>query len=177
MRDRSRASRVLVLAALAGGLLFVSPAAADDASLFGAYNARQPELAQQSAAWKETFKRLKKSNSEADTRALMAINRRINGILKVIEGELKAQAPSSERGVKARQAAVREVRGWHRANRYENRFWRAVLERRRAAARRLNRRAGEEFLRAFRQGQRAIRHFEAVGLSSPERAITQTPAT
>jgi hypothetical protein len=168
---------VLVPAVVAGGLLFPSPAAADDASLFATYNARQPALAQESEAWKQTFKRLKESKSEADTRALMAVNRRINGILKVIEGELKAQAPSSEHGVKARRAAVREVRGWHRANRYENRFWRAVLQRRRAAARRLNRRAGAEYLRAFRQGQRAIRHFKAVGLSSPERAITQTPAT
>jgi hypothetical protein len=105
----------------------------------------------------------------------MEINRRINGILEVIEGELKAQAPSSDRGTRARRAAVREVRGWHRANRYENRFWRATLERRKAAARRLNRRSLNEFLRAFRQGQRAVRHFKAVGLSSPSRAITQSP--
>ena len=40
---------------------------------------------------------------------------------------------------------------------------------------RQNKRSGKEFLRAFRQGQRAVKHFKAVGLSSPNRAITQTP--
>jgi hypothetical protein len=156
-------------------LLAAPPASADDASVFAAYEARQGELATQSAAWKETFKRLEESNATADIRALMDINRALNGILRVIEGELKAQAPSSERGTKARRAAVREVRGWHRANRYENRSWDATLDGRKRAMRRWNKRAGKEFLRAFRQGQRAVRHFKAIGLSSPNRAITQTP--
>jgi hypothetical protein len=161
---------------LVGLSLVAAPAAsADDASLFGAYNARQPELATQSAAWKETFERLKDSKSDADVRALMEINRSLNGILKVIEGELEAQAPSSEHGTKARRAAVREVRGWHRANRYENRAWDATLDGRERAMRRWNKRAGKEFLRAFRQGKRAVRHFKAVGLESPNRGITRTP--
>ena len=36
-------------------------------------------------------------------------------------------------------------------------------------------RATDEFLRAFKQGQRAVRRFKKLGLVSPERAITQTP--
>jgi hypothetical protein len=157
-------------------VLLAAPAAsADDASVFAAYTARQPELAPPSAAWKETFERLERTNAPADVRALIDINRQINGILDLIEGELKAQAASSDRGTRARRAAVREVRGWQRANRYENRFWRATLRKRKAAARRLNRRSGREMVRAFRQGQRAVRNFKAVGLSSPQRAITQTP--
>ena len=91
----------------------------------------------------------------------------------MIEGELNAQAPSSELGTRARTNAIREVRGWRRANRYENRAWRRALADR--SAKRQFDRAGDEFLRAFRQGQRAVRRFKELGLVSPERAITQTP--
>ncbi len=76
-------------------------------------------------------------------------------------------------GTRARTNAIREVRGWRRANRYENRAWRRSLAGR--SAKRQFDRAGDEFLRAFKQGQRAVRRFEKLGLVSPERAITQTP--
>jgi hypothetical protein len=63
------------------------------------------------------------------------------------------------------------VRGWRRANRYENRAWRTAL--RGESPRALFRRSLEEFLRAMRHGRRAVRHFAAVGLSSPLGPVTK----
>jgi hypothetical protein len=175
MNRHSPLSVLVALAAGAGALLGPAPsAAADDASLFATYNARQPtDLAAASAEYKRAFRIVRRSDGRRGVRAVMRANRRINAVLKVIEGELAAQAPSSEHGVTARRSAIREVRGWHRANRYENRGWRTAA--RGDSPRRLMDRATDEFLRAFRQGRRAVRHFKAVGLSSPLRAITQTP--
>jgi hypothetical protein len=172
----SRLRRTLiVLPAVAGAyLVATSSASADDASLFAAYNARQPtDVAAASAEYKRAAKVVRRTDGRRGGRAVIRANRRINGALKVIEGELAAHAPSSEHGVKAQRCAIREVRGWHRANRYENRGLRAAL--RGESFERWGRRAGDEMLRAFKQGRRAVRHFKAVGLSSPLRAITQTP--
>jgi hypothetical protein len=170
-----RSLHLLALPAAAGACLLAAPAAsADDGSLFAAYNARQPmDVAAASAEYKRAFRIVKRTDARRGVRQVMRANRRINAVLKLIEGELAAQAASSERGAKARRAAIREVRGWHRANRYENRGWRTAG--RGESPERWMRRAGDEMLRAFRQGRRAVRHFKAVGLSSPLRAITQTP--
>jgi hypothetical protein len=165
----------LALPTAAVAFLLAAPAAsADDASLFATYNARQPtDLAAANAEYKRAFRIVRRSDGRRGVRAVMRANRRINGVLELIEGELGAQAASSERGVKAQRCGIREVRGWHRANRYENRGWRAAM--RGESPERLFRRAGEEMYRAFKQGRRAVRHFKAVGLTSPLRGITQTP--
>jgi hypothetical protein len=168
-------SALVALAAAAGASLATAPAAAaDDASLFATYNARQPtDIAAAVAEYKRAFRTVRRSDGRRGGRGILRANRRINGVLTVIEGELAAQAPSSEHGVKARRSAIREVRGWRRANRYESRGWRAAM--RGDSPERWMRRAGKEMYRAFKQGRRAVRHFKAVGLSSPLRGITQTP--
>jgi hypothetical protein len=168
-------SALVVMAVAAGASLATAPAAAaDDASLFATYNARQPtDVAAASAEYKRAFRVVRRSDGRKGIRGVMRANRRINGVLTLIEGELAAQVPSSEHGVKARRSAIREVRGWRRANGYENRGWRALL--RGESPRRMARRAGDEMVRAFKQGRRAVRQFKAVGLSSPLRGITQTP--
>ena len=172
--SRSRRT-LLALPAVAGACLLAPPiASADDASLFATYNARQPtDVAAASAEYKRALKVVRRSDGRKGIRGVMRANKRINEVMKVIEGELAAQAPSTEHGVKAQRAAIREVRGWHRANRYESRGWRAIL--RGDSPRTFARRAGDEMYRAFKQGRRAVRHFKAVGLTSPLRGITQTP--
>jgi hypothetical protein len=165
----------LLPAAVAGSLLAVAaPAAADDAGVFNAYVARQPtDLKAANSAWHDAFRVVKRSDGERGVRGVIRANKQINAVLTTIESELNAQAPSSEIGTRAHRNAIREVRGWRRANRYENRAWRRALAGRNS--KRQFDRAGDEFLRAFQQGQHAIRRFAKVGLSSPERAITQSP--
>jgi hypothetical protein len=68
---------------------------------------------------------------------------------------------------------VREVRGWRRANRYENRGWLAAG--RGGDPRPLMRRATKEMLRAMRHGRRAVKNFAAAGLSSPYGPVTKKP--
>jgi hypothetical protein len=166
---------ILLPAAIAVSLLAVAPpAAADDAGVFNAYVARQPtDLKAANSAWRDAFRVVRRSDGERGVRGVIRANQQINAVLATIEGELNAQAPSSEIGARARRNAIREVRGWRRANRYENRAWRRALAGR--SSKRQFDRAGDEFLRAFRQGQRAIRRFAKIALSSPERAITQSP--
>jgi hypothetical protein len=175
MKPRRGISHLVAPVAVAGAcLVTVPPAAADDASLFAVYNARQAsELAPASAAYKEAYAVVERSDGRRGARGVIRANHGINRVLTAIEADLTAQAASSESGTRARRAALREVRGWRRANRYENRGWRAA--RRGRNPRRHSRRAGDEMLRAFKHGQRAVKHFAAVGLSSPGRAITQTP--
>jgi hypothetical protein len=175
MRRRQRFFPLIAPVAVAGACLVGAPsAAADDPSLFAAYTARQAsELAPASAAYEEAFAVVERSDGRRGARGVIRANQGINRVLTAIEGDLRAQAASSESGTRARRAALREVRGWRRANRYESRGWRAARHQR--DPRRHMRRAGDEMLRAFRHGQRAVKHFAAVGLSSPDRAITQTP--
>jgi|SRR5688500_5953306 len=172
--SRSRRT-LLALPAVAGACLLAPPvASADDASLFATYNARQPtDVAAAAAEYKRAWRTLRRSDGRRGVRGILRANRRINDVTKVIEGELAAQVPSSDHGVKAQRAAIREVRGWHRANRYESRGWRRAM--RGESPRALMRRAGKEMYRAFKQGRRAVRHFKAVGLTSDLRGITQTP--
>jgi hypothetical protein len=175
MRRHLPLSALVALAATAGAsLVTASSAAADDASLFATYNARQPtDVAAANAEYKRAAKIVKRSDGRRGVRALLRANRRLNEVLTVIEGELTSQAASSEHGGEAQRCAIREVRGWRRANRYESRAWRRAM--RGESPERLARRAGDEMFRAFKQGRRAVRHFKSVGLSSPLRGITQTP--
>jgi hypothetical protein len=161
-------------AAAAAMLLTAAPAAADDASLFATYNARQPtDVAAASAEYKRAFRVVRRSDGRRGARGVIRANKRINEVMTLIEAELSAQVASSEHGARARRCALREVRGWRRANRYESRGWRRAM--RGESPGRWMHRAGDEMVRAFKQGRRAVRHFKAVGLTSPLRGITQTP--
>ena len=163
----------LPAAAVGAALATAAPAAADDAGLFNAYVARQPtDIKAANDAYLAAFERVERSDGDRGIRALIRANKGINEVLTVVEGELDAQAPSSEIGTRAKRNAIREVRGWRRANRYENRGWRRALAGR-SATRQFDR-AEDEFLLAFRQGKKAVRRFKKLGLSSPERGITRS---
>jgi hypothetical protein len=96
----------------------------------------------------------------------------MNSILTTIKSELVAQTASSARGRRARADAVREVRGWRRANNLENQAIRAAFRGHAGRWRTLDRRADRTMLRAGSAGRRAVRHFKAVGLTSPLGPIT-----
>ena len=166
---------LIALPVLAVSLAAAAPAAADDASLFAAYDARQAsgEVRAASDAWKAAFAIVEKSDGDRGVRGVIRANKAINALMTTIEGELEAQVSSSETGARAKRAAIREVRGWRRANRYENRGWRRALDG--LSSGRQFDRAGDEMADAFRDGQRAVRRFGRVGLSSSFGAITKAP--
>jgi hypothetical protein len=112
-------------------------------------------------------KRNHKHPNNRTLRAIIRADRGINTVLTVIKGELADQQASTKQGRKARACAFREVRWWRRANNIEIHGIRLLIKNRQAAADRAFDRATHTVRRAYRQGRLAVRHFKAVGLSSP----------
>jgi hypothetical protein len=108
----------------------------------------------------------------AAIRGIIRANNRTNAILTTIKSELAAQPASSAHGRRARVHAFREVRWWRRGNNFESQAIRVGLRGHPAQMRRLYRRANRTMRRCYRQGLSAVRHFKAVGLTSPVGAIS-----
>jgi hypothetical protein len=159
------------LTAVAVGLLAAPAAQADDASLFSAYNARQPQVDAAADAYSRAVKRSNRHPSAKRMRAVIATDRGINAVLAAIKGDLAGQQASSAHGRKARAFAFREVRWWRRANNFEIHAIKLFIRGRNAAGNHLIDRANHTMIRAGRQGRRAVRQFKAVGLKSPLGAI------
>jgi hypothetical protein len=149
-------------------LLAAAPAAsADDASLFNAYNARQGEMDAAAEQYVRAVRRAVRRKTARAWRGVIRANDRMNGILTTIKSELAGQQASSAHGRRARAHAFREVRWWRRANTFESQAIRAGLRGHPGRTRVLVRRANRTILRCYREGRRAVRHFRAVGLTSP----------
>lgn len=155
--------RVLLLATTLA-LLGAAPASADDASVVSAYDARQPSgLKTAVARYVEARKRWDRSRSARAVGAIIRADKRINAVLKRIERAVEAQRASSDKGRNGRSLALREIRGWRRANALERRGLRALLEGRQATAVHLGERATRTFNRCVKLGRRAARAFAGAG--------------
>jgi Ni/Co efflux regulator RcnB len=161
------------LTAVAVGLIAAPAAQADDASLFSAYNARQGEVKSASDVYVRALKRNHKHPNNKTLRAIIRADQGINAVLTAIKGDLAAQAASSASGRKARACAFREVRWWRRANDIEIRGVKQLIHQRRSAANSSFDRADHTVRRAYKQGRLAVRHFKAVGLTSPQGPISR----
>jgi hypothetical protein len=159
-------------AVLAACLISAPAARADDASVFGAYNARQGDVNAASDVYLRAVKRFNRHPTARALRRIVRADHRINAVLTAIKGDLAAQQASSAPGGKARACAFREVRWWRRANNFEIRSIKAALRGQPRASRRWLRRADHTVQRAYAQGRRAVRHFKAVGLVSPNGPIS-----
>jgi hypothetical protein len=155
------------LTALAVGLIAAPAAQADDAGLFSAYNARQGQAQDASDVYVRALKRNQRHPNNKTLRAIIRADRGINRVLTTIKSDLAAQQASSAHGRKARACAFREVRWWRRANNIEIHGIHLLIHNRRAAANREFDRATHTVRRAYKQGRVAVRHFKAVGLTSP----------
>lgn len=153
---------------------FGAPVAnADDGSVFAAYDARQgTDLKGAADAYVRAGRRSRRTGKDADLRAVIRTDRRLNAVLSLIGGEIAAQTASTEAGAEARRLALREVRAWRRANTIEMRALRAAINGHFGRARRLIRRADRTMLNCFRLGRRAVARFSAAGLSSPNGAVS-----
>jgi hypothetical protein len=170
--------RTAFLAATTAAALLTAapPALADDASLFNAYVARQAsEIDPAADAYSRAVRRTHRAKTvRAWVRAMRAVihaDRRINAVLTVVEGELTAQAASTANGSRARRQALREVRAWRRANRYEIKAVKHAIAGRPARYRSWNRRANRVMVRCGRYARRAVKRFRMAGYTSPEGAI------
>jgi hypothetical protein len=92
-------------------------------------------------------------------------------VLKLIGGEVAAQAASSPRGGDGRALSLREIRGWRRANELEVRGLRAQIAGHYARARRYGRRATRTFGHAASLGRRAVRAFRDAGVPPPHGSV------
>jgi hypothetical protein len=165
---------LLAATAAVGACLAAAPAAsADDAGVFSAYTARQANGVDPAGEkYLRAVKQARRTGTRRAYRAVIRADRGINAVLRVIEGEVTAQLPSSEPGAAARTAGLKEVRGWRRANNDEIRAVRALIEGDQARANRWLRRATRKMRRTFRHGRTAVARFKAVGLTSPVGAIS-----
>jgi hypothetical protein len=157
-------------AVLAACLISAPAALADDASLFGAYNARQGDFDAAGAAYVRAARRANRHHTRRNLRRVIAADKAMNRILTAIKSDLVAQSASSAHGRKARAAAFREVRWFRRANGFEIRGVRLNMRNRSAGS--WLRRAERTVRRSYRQGRIAVRHFKAVGLKSPNGPIS-----
>jgi hypothetical protein len=165
--------RLLFAATVVVALFAAAPAAsADDASLFAAYNARQGQIDDASDAYLRAVRRANRKGTVRAIRGIIRANNHTNALLTTIKSELVAQSPSSAHGRRARTHALREVRWWRRGNNFESQSIRVGLRGHPAEMRRLLRRANRTMRRCYRQGRSAVRHFKAVGLTSPLGAIS-----
>jgi len=166
---KAAAALVLVPLALA---VAAPPAVADDATVVAAYDARQTtDLPAAGRQYLRARKRYERSGSARAARAIIRADRRLNEVLERIGGEVAAQSPSSPRGEDGRALALREVRGWRKANQLEMRALRAIVAGRRAAARRYIRRANRTFGHAESLGRRAVRAFKDAGRPPPHGSV------
>jgi hypothetical protein len=148
-------------------------AAADDAGLFSTYTARQANGVDPAGKeYLRAVRQAKRTGTRRAYRAVIRADRGINEVLTRIEGEISAQVASSDPGTAARTAALKEVRGWRRANNDEIRAIRALMSGHDARANRRLRRATRKMRRTFRHGRDAVAQFKAVGLTSPVGAIS-----
>jgi pyridoxal biosynthesis lyase PdxS len=169
--------RSVFLTATVAVLAAAPPAVADDAGVFNAYVARQAsEVDPGSDAYLRASERVGKAKTaRAARRAFRAViraNQQINGALRRIEADIEALPASSANGTTARREALKEVRGWQLANRLESRVIRRILAGKRVNVRRELRRPNKIMRRVYRNGRRAVRNFNAVGLASPVGAVS-----
>jgi hypothetical protein len=157
-------------AAVAAALICAPAAMADDASLFGAYNARQGDFDAAGAAYVRAAKRANRHHTRRNLRRVIRADKHMNRILTAIKSDLAAQSASSAHGRAARTAAMREVRWFRRANELEIRGVR--LNMRGRSAKTVLDHAERTVRRSYRQGRIAVRHFKAVGLVSPNGPVS-----
>jgi hypothetical protein len=173
----TRHRSAILIATVAALLTAAPPAAADDATLFNAYVARQAsEVDPAGEAYLRATRRVGKAKTpRAARRAFRAViraDKRINRALRNVEADLEAQQASSEHGTRARSEGLKEVRGWQLANRLEMRVVRRILRGERFSIRRALRRPNKIMRRVYGNGRRAVRNFRAVGLTSPVGAVS-----
>jgi len=163
--------RTALVALLA--LLALAPAArADDAGVFDAYVAGQPPVDKAGTAYRNAFRRYRRSESARDLRAIIRADRRLNRALAKIVPAVRGEEASSRAGERARNAALTEMRVWIAANRLQIGSLRAALAGRTGRSDRLFRRASRTFEGVIPAGKRAVRGYKAAGFTSPEGPVS-----
>ena len=174
---RRAAPAGLVVAALAL-LVPAAPAVADDASLFAAYDSKQPRaLDKVVRSYVRHVRRFDRSHNRHRrrrwARATIRDDRRMNRVLTGIRRGIAGEEASSEGGKRAKSFALKEIDAWRRANRLEVRSLRAWIHGRRHRSRRLLLRASRIMRRqTYPYGNKAVDAFLSAGFASENGALS-----
>jgi hypothetical protein len=165
---------ISAVAAAAVILVCAGPAAADDATLFAAYNSQQDELDRACATYHTAAKQWDTHpKSRRVLRALILGDQKINAVLHSIDTALALEAPSSNAGASAKADARAEAKGWARANGFEVRGLHRALAGDFVHAKSWYSHAGRRMQRVYRSGRDAVAEFRSVGLESTFGALSQ----
>jgi len=161
MRGKWLAGVALVAAVLA---VPAAPAAADDAALWNAYSAGNPEIDAAGRAWTRALEQWERSRGRR-WRPVVKTSLRLDQLAAGVESQVAAQQPSSSTGEKVKQLALLELEEIRRGYRLTAAAARdAARGRRRAISE--GKRADRAFARAVRYGRRVERAFKALGFSA-----------
>ena len=162
-----RLALALAIAAFAAIALLPSSAAADDASVFAAYNGHQEEFAQAAANYRRAVRNARRSSRGAtddQLRAIIDADKQINAVLVTITGEVKAQQPSGPPGARAKKYALRNLILFKKANDLEILSYEHLLDGKKRASDAAYRRGIQTLKRSSRYGKLAVKAFDKLGL-------------
>lgn len=167
-------TRLTIALVAAAALAAPAVAQADDAALFGAYTGHEEQLQDTQDRYTLWYERWTKGNHTRRVgRGLINSDKRMDATLDVIAEDVRAQQPSSESGLEAKDYALREIEAWHTANRYEVHGIRLFLSGQRKRSHLWLHRSSRTMNRkTYPYGHRVVEAFRAAGFTTPNGALS-----
>jgi hypothetical protein len=152
---------VLLVLALAAGLVPAASVGADDRSLREAGRSRDAQFERLGERTRRAYRAwVNSGHSRRWARRLIRLNGRTGGEIDIVRGALRAEEPSSAGGAAYKRLLLRSLRHFDAALLWDSRGIRRFMRGRRGAAQTAWRRASQQFARSRRFERRAIRAIE-----------------
>jgi hypothetical protein len=152
---------LLLVLALAAGLVPAASVGADDRSLREAGRSRDAQFERLGERTRRAYRAwVNSGHSRRWARRLIRLNGRTGGEIDIVRGALRAEEPSSAGGADYKRLLLRSLRHFDAALLWDSRGIRRFMRGRRGAARTAWQRASQQFARSRRFERRAIRAIE-----------------
>ena len=148
---------------MAAFALPAGPAVADDAQLWAAYSADNPEYSQTVRQWDRALKRFER-NPRGNYRTVVRTSNRLAELTNAAVAQFDPIQPSSSSGTKIKALVQSQLREMSRGYKLIATAAKNVVRGRRVALSQAKR-ADQAFARAERYRRRAVRAFKALGFS------------
>jgi hypothetical protein len=153
---------VVLVLALAAGLVPAASVGADDRSLREAGRSRDAQFERLGERTRRAFSAwVNSGHSRRWARRLIRLNRRTGAEIDIVRGALRAEEPSSAGGATYKRLLLRSLRHFDAALLWDSRGIRRFMRGSRGAARTAWRRAARHFARSRRLERRAVRAIES----------------